>query len=164
MSSTVYFCPNCGRALASGPGERCPQCAPTFHPESSPPQSAAKWSDLLWASVVWGVSGPFLLILDYIFRFILWLKNRSIPEIQITQFTVIFLLAITLAMQLFGLVAAWMFITRMGRRPFWRSLGWGWIPQVRLVHAIGLAFLMLGADVAAEHSLRLKETALGKFC
>jgi CAAX protease family protein len=164
MSSTVYFCPTCGRALASGPGESCPQCAPTFHPEpSAPPQSVAKWSDLLWAFVVWGVSGPFALILDYIFRFILWLQNRSLPEVQITRLAVIFFLAITLVMQLAGLAAAWMFVTRFGRRPFWRSLGWGWIPQFRLVHAIGLAFLMFGVAILAEHTLPHKETDLEKY-
>lgn len=162
MSSTVYSCPSCGRALASGPGERCPQCAPAFHSEP-PPQSVAKWSDLLWAFAVWGVSGPILLILDYLVRFILWLKNRSLPEVQITQVAVIFSLAITLVMQLVGLVAAWMFVTRMGRRPFWRSLGWGWIPQFRLVHAIGLALLMIGVAVALEQTLPHKETDLEKF-
>jgi CAAX protease family protein len=164
MSSTVYSCPTCGRALASGPGERCPQCAPTIHPEpATPPQSGAKWSDLLWAFVVWGVSGPFVLILDYILRFILWLKNRSLPEVQITRVAVIFFLAITLVMQLAGLAAAWMFVTRFGRRPFWRSLGWGWIPQFRLVHAIGLAFLMIGVAILAEHTLPHKETDLEKY-
>jgi membrane protease YdiL (CAAX protease family) len=163
MSSTVYFCPTCGRALASGPGESCPQCAPAFHPEPTPPQSAAKWSDLLLAFVVWGVSGPFVLILDYLIRSIYWLNNSSLPEVQITPFAVIFSLAITLAMQLVGLVAAWMFVTRMGRRPFWQSLGWGWIPQFKFVHAIGLALLMIGVAVAAEHTLPHKETDLEKF-
>jgi membrane protease YdiL (CAAX protease family) len=164
MSSTVYFCPTCGQALASGPGERCPQCAPTFHPEPATlPQSGAKWSDLLWAFVVWGVSGPFVLILDYILRFILWLKNRPLPEVQITQVAVISLIAITLVMQLAGLAAAWMFVTKFGRRPFWRSLGWGWIPQFRLVHAIVLAFLMIGVAISLEHTLPHKETDLEKY-
>jgi CAAX protease family protein len=117
---------------------------------------------LLLAFVVWGVSGPFVLILNYLLLFILWLNN-SMPEIQITQASVIFSLSITLAMQLTGLVAAWMFVTRMGRRPFWRSLGWGWIPQFKLVHAIGLALLMIGLAVAAEHTLPHKETDLEKF-
>ncbi|HMB26591.1 MAG TPA: type II CAAX endopeptidase family protein [Blastocatellia bacterium] len=164
MSSTVYSCPTCGRALASGPGESCPQCSPTFHPEpAAAPQSVVKWSDLLWAFVVWGVSGPFVLILNYIGLFILWLKNRPLPEVQITPFWVMVSLAITLVMQLFGLAAAWMFVTRLGRRPFWRSLGWGWIPQFRLVHAIGLAFLMIGVAISLEHTLPHKETDLEKY-
>jgi uncharacterized protein len=126
-------------------------------------QPAAKWSDLLLAFVVWGVSGPFLLMLDYLFRFILWLNNSSLPEVQLTPFAVKLSLAATLMMQLIGLVAAWMFVTKMRRRPFWRSLGWGWIPQFKLVHAIGLALLMIGLAVAAEHTLPHKETDLEKF-
>lgn len=164
MSSTVYICPTCGRALAPGPGEYCLQCSPAFPPEpTTTPQSGAKWSDLFWAFIVWGVSGGFLLILGYLIRSILWLKNRSLPEVQITQADVIFSLAITLVMQLAGLAAAWMFVTRFGRRPFWRSLGWGWIPQFRLVHAIGLAFLMIGVAILLEHTLPHKETDLEKF-
>jgi uncharacterized protein len=163
MSSTVYFCPTCGRALASGPGESCPQCAPSFHPEPTTPQFAAKWSDLSLAFVVWGVSGPFVLMLDYLFRFILWLNNVSLREIEITQRAVIFSLAATLVMQLIGLVAAWMFVTRMRRRPFWRTLGWGWIPQFKLVHAIGLALLMYGVAIAAGQTLPHQETDLEKF-
>lgn len=164
MSSTVSFCPTCGRALTAGPGAYCPQCSPAFHPEpTTPPQSGAKWSDLLWAFVVWGVSGPFLLTLDYLFRFVLWLSNRSLPEVQLTQTAVIFLLAVTLVMQLAGLAAAWMFVTRFGRRPFWRTLGWRWIPQFKLVHAIGLAILMLGVAFLLEYTLPHKETDLEKF-
>jgi CAAX protease family protein len=149
--------------VASAPFKSCPQCAPAFRPEPTTTQPAAKWSDLLWAFVVWGVSGPFVLILDYLFRFILWVKNISLREIQITQTAVILTLAITLVMQLIGLLASWMFVTRMRRRPFWQSLGWGWIPQFKLIHAIGLAFLMLGVAVAAEHALPHKETDLEKF-
>jgi len=163
MSSIFYSCPTCGRAVTSGPGVSCPQCAPAFRPEPTTTQPVAKWSDLLLAFVVWGVSGPFVLILGYLFLFILWLNNSSLPEAQITPFSVIFSLAITLVMQLIGLVAAWMFITKMRRRPFWQSLGWGWIPQFKLVHAIGLALLMIGVAVAAEHTLPHKETDLEKF-
>jgi membrane protease YdiL (CAAX protease family) len=91
------------------------------------------------------------------------LKNRSLPEIQITPVAVIFSLAVTLVMQVVGLLAAWMFVTRMGRRPFWRSLGWGWIPQFKFVHAIGLALLMIGVAVALEQTLPHKETDMEKF-
>jgi membrane protease YdiL (CAAX protease family) len=104
-----------------------------------------------------------VLILEYLIRFGYWLENSSLPEVEITPFAVIFSLAVTLALQLVGLVAAWMFVTRFRRRPFWRSLGWGWVPQFRLVHAIGLAFLMLGVAILLEHTLPHKETDLEKF-
>jgi uncharacterized protein len=161
MSSTLSFCPTCGRALAGG---YCPQCAPAPHPEPiTPPQFGAKWSDLFWALVVWGVSGGFLLTLDYLFRSFYWLSNLPLPEIQLTRSAVILTLAVTLMMQLAGFVAAWLVVTRVGRRPFWRTLGWGWIPQFKLVHAIGLAFLMLGVAVLFERILPHKETDMEKF-
>jgi membrane protease YdiL (CAAX protease family) len=164
MSSTVYFCPTCGRALASGPGERCPQCAPTFHPEpTATTQSVAKWSDLFWAFIVWGVSGGFLLILEYGLRFIYWLENRRLPEVQITRGAAILSLTVTLMMHVAGFVAAWLVVTKIGRQPFWRTLGWGWIPQFRLVHAIGLAFLMIGVAVLLERTLPHEETDLEKL-
>jgi len=163
MSFISYSCPTCGRAVTSGHGESCPQCATGFRPEPTTTQPVAKWSDLLLAFVVWGVSGPFVLILGYLILFIYWLSNSSLPEAQITQAGVILSLAITLLMQLIGLVAAWMFVTRMRRRPFWQTLGWGWIPQFKLVHAIGLALLMIGVAVAAEQTLPHKETDMEKF-
>jgi uncharacterized protein len=118
---------------------------------------------LLWALIVWGVSGGFLLILDSLFRLLLWLTNRSLPEVQLTRIAVIFTLAVTLMMQLAGFVAAWLVVTRVRRRPFWQSLGWGWIPQFKLVHAIGLAFLMLGVAILLERILPHQETDMEKF-
>jgi uncharacterized protein len=164
MSSTVFFCPTCGRELATEPGGQCPQCAPTFNPEPmTPPQSGAKWSDLFWAMIVWGVSGGFLLLLEYGFRLFLLLSGRGIPDVQLTQGAVILSLAITFIMQVAGFVAAWLVVTRLGRRPFWRTLGWGWIPQFKLVHAIGLAFLMMGVAVLSERILPHQETDLEKL-
>ena len=163
MSSTIYSCPTCGRALAAGTGERCPECAPTFHPEPTATQSVVKWSDLFWAFVVWGVSGGFLLILGYGFRLALWLANRPLPEIQITRREAILSLAVTLIMHVATFMAAWLVVTKIGRRPFWRTLGWGWIPQFKMVHAVGLAFLMYGVAVSLQYALPDKETDLEKL-
>jgi uncharacterized protein len=125
-------------------------------------QSRSKWMDLFWAFVVWGVSGGFLLLLDYVFRIYLWVNNGRLPEIKITQTGVIFSLVATLIMQLAGFAAAWMVVTRIGRRPFWRTLGWGWIPQFKPVHAIGLAVLMIGVGILAQRLLPHQETDLEK--
>jgi len=167
MSTTVTFCPSCGRTLGPEQGNFCAQCALTVQPLQSPPsaqsESRSKWLDLLWASIVWGLSGGFLLMLDLVFRLGYWLAYHSQPEVQVTRGVVIISLAITLIMHIVGFVAAWMVVTRIGRRPFWQSLGWGWIPQFKLVHAIGLAFLMTGVGVLLEQVLPHKETDLEKF-
>lgn len=119
--------------------------------------------DLFWAFVVWGVSGGFLLLLDFGFRALLWLSNGHLPEIKLTRGAVIFSLVITLVMQLAGFLAAWLVITKIRRRPFWRSLGWGWIPQFKLVHAIALAFLMIGVAILSERALPHQQTDLEKI-
>jgi CAAX protease family protein len=123
----------------------------------------AKWSDLFWAFVVWGVSGGFLLILGYGFRLSLWLANRPLPEVQITRREAILSLAVTLIMHVATFVAAWLVVTKIRRRPFWRTLGWGWIPQFKMVHAVGLAFLMYGVAVSLQYALPDKETDLEKL-
>jgi membrane protease YdiL (CAAX protease family) len=166
MSSTVYICPTCGQALATEPGAYCPQCSPAFHPEPPPPQyepRQASWMDLFWAGIVWGVSGGFLLILNYGVLLAIWLAGGGMPDVQMTQGAVIFSLALTFVMQVAGFVAAWLVVTRIGRRPFWRTLGWGWIPQFKMVHAVGLAFLMLGVAVVAERLLPHQETDIEKL-
>jgi uncharacterized protein len=164
MSSIVYYCPTCGRALAPETGADCPQCAPTFQPAPiSPRESGAKWSDLFWALIVWGVSGGFALIFESGYRYILWQTGQRMPEVQITQSAVILTLVATLILQIAGFVAAWLAVTKIGRRPFWRTLGWGWIPQFKMVHAVGLAFLMLAVAVLLQRALPNQETDLEKF-
>jgi membrane protease YdiL (CAAX protease family) len=169
MSSTVSSCPTCGQALTPGPGAYCTQCSPAYHPEpmAEPtppaPRYEAKPVDLLWAFIVWGISGGFLLLLEYGFRLLLLLSGRRIPEVQFTEGGVILSLAVTFIMQVAGFVAAWMVVTRLGRRPFWRTLGWGWIPQFKLVHAIVLAFLMLGVAILLQRILPYQETDMEKL-
>jgi membrane protease YdiL (CAAX protease family) len=128
----------------------------------APPYEATRL-DLLWAFIVWGVSGGFLLLLEYGFRLLLLLSGRGIPEVQLTQGAAILSLAVTFIMQMAGLVAAWLVVTRLGRRPFWRTLGWGWIPQFKLVHAIALAFLMMGVAILLDRILPHQETDLVKL-
>jgi membrane protease YdiL (CAAX protease family) len=164
MSSITTFCPSCGQALEPEQGDLCPQCAVTSHPPPPPlSEAGSKWLDLFWAFVVWGVSGGFMLMLDLAIRVGYWLTKGGLPDLQVTKGVVIISLAFTLIMHVAGFVAAWMFVTRLGRRPFWQSLGWGWHPQFKMVHAVGLAFLMIGVGGALEEILPHTETDLERF-
>ncbi len=93
----------------------------------SPPSSP--WMDLLWAFLIWGVSGAFLLGLDAALRLALYLLGKEIPKIEITRGAAILTLAITLVLQVIALGASWMFVTRLGRKPFLKTLGLCWEPQ-----------------------------------
>jgi membrane protease YdiL (CAAX protease family) len=46
---------------------------------------------------------------------------------------------------------AWMIVTSFGKRPFWRTLGWGWSPRFGYLEALaclGLTLLLLGTGQA----------------
>lgn len=188
MSSTITYCPSCGRAIESEAGALCPQCRISFQPSSPSPAhapsqsgdwppvprhpadlasdliaSSNKWVDLLWAFLIWGVSGAFLVALDVAVRVGLWATHRKMPAVEFTRGIVVFMLAATLFMQLVALAASWAYVTRWRRKPFWRTLGWRWHPQFKAVHAIALAFLMYGLAVLLSKLLPHQETDVEKI-
>lgn len=143
-------CPYCGASYATQPP-----------PLVAPPRSP--WWDVLWALLVWGVSGGVLLTAEMLFRLYLWRSGTPMPNVQLTPAVVLASLAVTLFMQLAGLLGAWLLVTRAGRRPFWQTLGWMWHPRFKWWHAVGLALLMMGAAVLFERVLPHQETELEKI-
>lgn len=146
-------------------GELCPSCAvaaPSVVEPMHDPQPAS-YLDLLWAIVAWGVSGGFLLLLEMAYRLYLIGTNQKVPEIQPNFLIIVVTLALTLVMHIAGFFAAYLAVTRLGKRPFWKTLKWGWHSQFRWVHAVGLALLMFGVAILAERFLPHKETELEKF-
>lgn len=136
----------------------------TLLPDSSATQkSSSPWMDLLWAFLIWGLSGAFLLGLDAALRLALFLINKDIPKIELSRGAVIFSLVITLVMQVAALIASWMFVTRLGKKPFWQTLGWTWHVQFKWVHAVALAILMFGLGVVLTKLLPHHETELEKI-
>ncbi len=142
MSSTITYCSSCGRALDSAPGTLCPQCQTAFqfqadhlpdvHSPTPPsvsnlePAQSSPWLDLFWAFLIWGISGAFLLGLDAALRLALWLANKEIPKVEISRSFAIISLVLTLVMQLAALIASWVYVTRLGKKPFFpRSAGAG---------------------------------------
>jgi membrane protease YdiL (CAAX protease family) len=109
------------------------------------------------------VSGAFLLGLDAFLRLVLLAMHKKIPEVEITRGVAIFTLAATLVMQLVALAASWTYVTRLGKRPFWRTLGWRWHPQFKWVHAVALAMLMYGLGIFLSKVLPHKETDVEKI-
>lgn len=161
LSSDVAYCPTCGRALEQ---QDCPQCAPSYASQALPavaPRSA--WWDVLWAVAVWAVSGGLLLTAEMSYRLYLWYTATRMPDVQLTPLIVFASLAITLFMQLAGLLGAWLMVTRAGQRPFWATLGWTWHPRFKWWHAVGLALVMMGAAILFEKTLPHRETELEKI-
>ncbi|MEO6725568.1 MAG: CPBP family intramembrane glutamic endopeptidase [Blastocatellia bacterium] len=189
MSSTItYYCPSCGREIESEPDALCPQCQmsaslseplsiheanplsaePSGWPLAAEPaepqaQPTNKWLDLFWASLIWGLSGAFLLGLDALLRLVLLAMHKQIPQIEITRGMAIFTLAATLVMQVVALAASWLYVTRVGKKPFWQTLGWRWHSQFKWVHAVALAMLMFGLGIFLSKVLPHKETDVEKI-
>lgn len=138
---------------------------PPIHPPiaSATPPPGSPWLDLFWAFLIWGLSGAFLVGLDVALRFGLWAAHKELPKLEITRGVAIFSLVLTLGMQLVGLAASWMFVTQLGKKSFWRTLGWRWHPQFKWVHAVALAILMYGLGLLLSKILPHRETELEKI-
>ncbi len=139
----------------------CPQCALTARTNAS--DSGAGWWDVFWALLVWGVSGGFLISLEMVYRAFIWFTSAKMPNVQLSRTIVIASLVITLVMHGVALGASWLAVTRTGRKPFWRTLGWSWHPKFRWIHAIGLALLMAFAIPLLDKILPHRETDLEKI-
>lgn len=178
MSITTAYCPSCGQAVETEPGTLCVRCQANF-PSVQPPQSnwmtgaelpplesetpSSPWLDLLWAFLIWGVSGAFLMALDAALRLTFLAMGREIPKIEITREAAIFTLVITMVFQLMALGASWLVVTRLGKKPFLQTLGWRWHPQFRWVHAVAGGALMFGVAIAISQLLTHRETDMEKI-
>lgn len=183
MSITTAYCPSCGQTIQTTSGTLCVQCQANFSSvESAQPvqevnwvtgaqvpsyaegeKPSSPWLDLLWAFLIWGVSGAFLIALDGVLRLVIYMLGQQVPKVEITRGVAIFTLVITMVLQLIALGSSWLVVTRVGKRPFLQTLGWHWHPQFRWVHAVGGAVLMFGVAIAVSQLLPHRETDMEKI-
>jgi uncharacterized protein len=69
----------------------------------------------------------------------------------------------TFPAHLLTLLICWRVVTGSGRRPFWQTLGWSWHTQFKWVHAVALAFLMIGFGYLIDRVLPSQETELERL-
>jgi uncharacterized protein len=174
MSSIIIYCPTCGSVLdpAPDPAESpvCPQCstapsAPHSVSERRPPMWGAGTGFAVWlASVALTIGLPVIFAFAYVVMRMLQTGRQ--PTLAAMSEDLGFLLVTvgsTLPAHLLILSICWFVVTSRGRRPFWRTLGWGWIPQFKWIHAVGLAFLMFGAAIVFQKLLPHRETDFDKI-
>lgn len=136
---------------------------PAAEPSQLQDPPTNKWLDVFWAFLIWGLSGAFLLGLDALLRVVLLAMHKQIPPVEITRGMAIITLVATLVMQVVALAASWLYVTRIGKKPFWRTLGWHWHAQFKWVHAVALALLMYGLGIFLSKVLPHQETDVEKI-
>ncbi|MCA1630106.1 MAG: CPBP family intramembrane metalloprotease, partial [Acidobacteria bacterium] len=125
-------------------GSNAPGGAPAVDPDNPP------WGILL---------GFALTIATFLFMFVVQIvfvvpyvltrgtfDPASLEKILRGDKTVILLSVISIIpAHLLTLALAWMIVTGFGKRPFWRSLGWGWSPRLGVWTCLGLTLLLHAA-------------------
>jgi hypothetical protein len=115
-----------------------------------------------FASVALIVGLPLITGLGYLV--IKALQTGQMPQSLESDFGLVLVsVTSTFPAHLLTLLICWLVVTGRGRRPFLQTLGWGWHPQFKWVHAVGLAFLMMGVAVLSEKFLPHRETDLEKL-
>jgi membrane protease YdiL (CAAX protease family) len=167
MSSITTYCPTCGHALESEFGGSCPRCATPSTPAPAQPQADKRWGIgtglLVWLGSVVLLFG-FQIIAIVIYFVIKVRQTGGMPKtFEIDWLNATLSIASTFPAHLLTLLLCWLVVTRVGKRPFWQTLGWRWHSQFKWVHAVGLAFLMMGLAYLLEKLLPHKETDLEKL-
>ncbi|MCI0664542.1 MAG: hypothetical protein L0220_26070, partial [Acidobacteria bacterium] len=165
MSPLTTYCPKCGNALDPASGLDCPTCATPSYP-------VMQQEEKIWGPgtglLVW-LSSVVLIIGFQIIAIILWLAitmvqtGRMPQQFEIDWLLAVLSIASTFPAHLLTLFICWAVVSGRGQRPFWQTLGWSWHTQFKWVHAVGLAFLMMGVAYLAEKYLPHKETDLDKL-
>ncbi len=166
ISTTTHYCPNCGNALDQAMvAQACPFCSYSFAP---PPAPQEKWWGVWSGLLAWVLSVVLLLgfqvLAIIVYLFIKIGKTGQVPKtFELDWLVVVLSIVSTFPAHLLTLLVCWLIVTGRGKRPFWQSLGWSWHPQFKWVHAVALAFLMMGVALLLEKILPHKETDLEKL-
>ncbi len=173
MTSLTTFCPACGTALESASDALCRRCeAPLPQQLEQPVDQPLDQPDKLWGAgsglMVW--VGSVLLILGFqiaaiiIYLFLKFRETGQFPKtFELDWLVAVLSIVSTFPAHLLTLLLCWLVVTKRGSRPFLSTVGWGWHPLFKWVHAVGLAFLMMGVAFAFERLLPHQETDMEKL-
>lgn len=169
MSSLVVHCMRCGTAYQAELGSLCPFCPQVAREgqAAGAGPSRSHLAEIGMALLIWFGSVA-LLFFAQIAALVAYLAGVFIftgerPQLVINSPFVLATLAGTLVAHILTIGVCWFAITRGGKRPFWSSLGWRWHTQFKWVHAVALAFGMLGMAMLFEYVLPHGETEFDRL-
>lgn len=139
------------------PGDFAPR---TINPDN-PPWAVLGAAGLWLGSIVLMVICQAVFLLPYTFR--QGVAPQQLGEFAVNDATAIFLQIVSLIpAHLLTLGLAWLIVTRVGKRPFFASLGWEWDARLDLWRSVGLAVVLLGLGLGIIYLEGNPETPLDK--
>jgi membrane protease YdiL (CAAX protease family) len=128
--------------------------------EAATPQAWGPGLGLL----TWFMSVAFLFMTQLIALVIYLVKTGAMPVAgQIDWLLAMLSIGSAFPAHALTLLFCWLVVTGAGKQPFWQSLGWGWHPQFKWVHATALAVLMMGLAILCSKLLPHQITDLEKL-
>lgn len=174
MESAANYCSACGQIFPPGFGTTCPRCeivhqtAAQLLTADAPAATQVTGWGAGTGLMTWGVSVALLFgtqIIAIIIYFALQVsRTGSMPKtVEIDWLLAMLSIGATIPAHLLTLAFCWLVVTGRGQRPFWQSMGWGWRPQFKWIHAVALAGLMMGVAILFSKILPHQETDLEKI-
>lgn len=174
METAANYCSACGQLFQPGFSAACPRCEMVRQSGDQTLAAEAPAAPLVtgWGAgtglLTWGVSVALLfgtqLIAVFIYFGVQMSRTGSMPKtLEIDWLLAILSIAAAIPAHFLTLVFCWFVVTGRGERPFWQSMGWGWHPQFKWIHAAALAGLMMGVAILFSKILPHQETDLEKI-
>ncbi|MBK6796434.1 MAG: CPBP family intramembrane metalloprotease [Acidobacteria bacterium] len=165
----IKYCPACGGQVDTAISDNCPACHASPIP-ANVEQTETKtrlWGPgtglVVWFSSVALIFG-FQMVAIFFYLAFKFSQTRTLPKtLEIDSLLAGLSIGSTFPAHLMTLFICWFVVTDRGRRPFLKTLGWGWHSQFKWVHAVALAFLLTGVTILFEKRLPHKETDLEKL-
>lgn len=165
----IKYCPACGGQIDTAISDSCPACNASPIPANveQPETKNRLWGPgtglVVWFSSVALIFG-FQMVAIFFYLAFKFSQTRTLPKtLEIDSLLAGLSIGSTFPAHLMTLFICWFVVTDRGRRPFLKTLGWGWHSQFKWGHAVALAFLLTGVTILFEKRLPHKETDLEKL-
>lgn len=103
----------------------------------------------------------FFIVLPYTFTHVQSRDPEALKQFLLTDKTAVFLQIFSaVPAHLFTLFIVWAVVTRFGKRPFWKTIGWSWSENFGFWKSAGLAVGLLLVGFAVSHFIGGEETQI----
>lgn len=147
-----------GTTTDTSPAGDVPAGVAALNPDN-PPWGLLAAIGVLFGSLALLIFVPVVIIIPYV----LWrgVNLQLISEfLQTDKTAIVISLLATLPAHLLTLALVWVVVTGIGKRPFWRTLGWSWTPRIGFWSSAGIALGLYVLGILIFKIFGEQETAL----